>query len=136
MEREYSDEIRVGHAAELLADADLLLKGMRERENPMTIAYLLVIFTLFDTGLTLFAFSLGGVELNPLYHTLSPAAFWMVKLTASAIVLPIWAWVVNICQREGTPFDVAYICMRLSSIGLMAAVLWNSLQLLVYSWSI
>ena len=33
MEREYSDEIRVGHAAELLADADLLLKGMRERES-------------------------------------------------------------------------------------------------------
>ena len=101
----------------------------------MTIAYLLVIFTLFDTGLTLFAFSLGGVELNPLYY-LSPAAFWIIKLAASAIVLPIWAWVVNFYQREGTPFDVAYTCIRLSSIGLMGAVLWNSIHLLVYSWGI
>ena len=45
----------------------------------MTTAFLILAFTLTDTITTLFGlYYLGGVELNPVYHAVTPAACCIV----------------------------------------------------------
>ena len=58
----------------------------------MTTALLILAFTFLDTVTTLFGLHyLGGVELNPIYHVLTPAAFWLIKWIL-AVVFAAFAW--------------------------------------------
>src|SRR3990167_5890224 len=97
----------------------------------MTIALLILVFTLTDTATTLFGlYYLGGVELNPVYHAVGPAAFWILKW-AGAILFAAFAWV----TRKDLPAPIRWILMVGVAIPATAS-LSNAINIALWSWGI
>ena|SRR3990167_7213589 len=101
----------------------------------MTPAWLLLILTLLDTGLTMFALAfLGAIELNPLYHAIGPVAFWVGKLGFALLFMPVYGLMLRIYNERERALVHGVSC--LSCIVLAGVVLWNAAQILIFSYGI
>lgn len=97
----------------------------------MITALLILAFTFTDTATTLFGLTFaGGVELNPVYHAVTPPVFWAVKWIV-AIFFAALSWRArNYMSREWR------IILWAGTMIPAAASFSNAINLAIWSWGL
>jgi len=97
----------------------------------MIVTLLILAFTFTDTATTLFGLHyLGGVELNPIYHAVTPAASWIIKwILAGAFATFSWT------QWKRCPDPYRWMLISGAVVPALAS-LHNAISMALWSWGI
>lgn len=97
----------------------------------MVTALLIIAFTFTDTATTLFGLTFaGGIELNPVYHAVTPPAFWTIKWLI-AIFYAAFSW-----KAQDYMSGQWRIVLWIGAVAPAAASFSNALNLAIWSWGL